>query len=484
MKYNVTNAIQELNSCAYIAGEFIHASETYALYSPLSKDKEDIKQHIIDIANTSLELANVAITQAHDAFINWKKTSPVQRANYLYAIADYMQKNQSILAHVLHLEQGKHLEEAISEIEYSRSYFIWFAQQIQSMHSDILNSPYPHKLMYTLKTPVGVCAAITPFNFPSAMLARKLAPALAAGCTMLIKPATETPLSALMYGIIANAIDLPKGVLSILPANNIQSIEIGKLICQDNRIRKLSFTGSSATGKILMQQCAPTLKRLSLELGGNAACIISDKIDMQCLNTIVKEVIANKFRNMGQTCISINRFFIHKNIYSIFIEQFLLGLKNIQISPLIHQRALDKIQILVNDALNKGAQLLLGGKFKHNLYYEPTILTHVNEDMRIYNEEIFGPVATIMLYENTHEVIEQANSTPYGLAHYAFTHNTAEAHIFKQNLACGMLGLNTASFSSHLFPFGGIKESGFGKEGSIYGLDEYLNIQSICEDMS
>ncbi len=486
---NAMHAIKPISGCAYIAGEFIKNVETYTLKSPLlfgyaHKNVDSSKYFITDVANTSLVLVNEAIKQAHNAFNTvWKytNTSSTQRAEYLYAIADYMQQNQQILAHILHLEQGKPITEAIAEIEYSRSYFIWFAQQIYNIRSNILSSPYKHKYMYTLKTPIGVCAAITPFNFPSAMLARKLAPALAAGCTMIIKPATETPLSALMYGIIANAINLPKGLLSILPADYRQSIEIGKIICQSKCIHKLSFTGSSATGKILMQQCAPTLKKLSLELGGNAACIISNKINQQRLNSVIAEVVANKFRNMGQTCIAINRFFVHESIYDDFLEQLLQAIQHIQLSPLIHERALNKVQNLIDDALMKGAQLLSGGKTTHALHYQPTILTQVNAHMHIYHEEIFGPVACIMSYKNINAVIEQANDTPYGLAHYAFTDDIHEAHLFKQNLACGMLGLNTASFSSNVFPFGGIKESGFGKEGSIYGLDEYLNMQSICE---
>ncbi len=466
-----------LQSKIYLAGLFItkEDSQSYAIISPLNQNK------IALAANSTINDVDIAISQAQIAFDAWKNLSSLERAEYLLNISDYMLKNKDELGHLLHLEQGKSVPEAIGEILYSSSYFKWFAHQAQSLHGETLNSPCINKQMYTIKQPIGVCAAITPFNFPSAMLARKLAPALAAGCSMIIKPASDTPFSALVYGIIADEINLPKGLISILPADQENSINIGKRICESETVRKLSFTGSSHTGKILMSQCAGNIKRLSLELGGNAPFIVTKCANVQ---TAIDDAIKNKFRNSGQTCVCANRFFIHKDILHEFTDKIKQEIEILNItqpiSPLINFKAIEKVDKLVKNALNKGAKLELGGNIQHNLYYQRTLLTNVDKTMDIYHQEIFGPVISIMSYENIKDAVKQANDTPYGLAAYVYTENINEINYFTRNLEYGMLGINNAAFSSPAFPFGGIKQSGFGKEGSIYGLEDYTITKAIC----
>jgi succinate-semialdehyde dehydrogenase/glutarate-semialdehyde dehydrogenase len=471
--------LKTLSSKIYLAGNFISkpVEKSYQIQSPLSEYQNFSNQvNLANIANANIEDAKLAVNSAYDIFDYWKNISSLERAKYLLDIADYMLKHQQDLGELLHLEQGKPLAEAIGEIAYSASYFTWFAHQAQSMHGETLNSPCVNKQMYTIKQAIGVCAAITPFNFPSAMIARKLAPALAVGCPMIIKPASDTPLSALAYGIIADEIGLPKGLLSILPADYNTSIDLGKYICKEEKIRKLSFTGSSNVGKILMAQCASNIKRLSLELGGNAPFIVTKYANIE--NAVI-DGVKNKFRNAGQTCVCTNRFFVHNDVLPQFIQKFKQEVAKIQISPLINIKAVNKAKLLMQDAINKGAILELGGNI-NGLYYEPTILSSVNDSMDIYHQEIFAPIASIISYNDIKDVVKQANNTPYGLASYVYTDNINEVNYFTKNLECGMLGINTGAFSSHAFPFGGVKQSGFGKEGSIYGIDEYTITKAVC----
>jgi succinate-semialdehyde dehydrogenase / glutarate-semialdehyde dehydrogenase len=463
----------------YLNGQFSTSinNSNYTVNNPATQ------QGFYTVANSSLDDLNLAINCAQIAISPWNELSTIDRASYLNKISDLLLKYKYDFAHILHLEQGKNIDEAIAEIAYSASYFTWFAHAAQTNTAHTISSPCVNKRMYTNKYPIGICAAITPFNFPSAMIARKLAPALAAGCPMIIKPASETPLSALVFGIIANEVNLPAGLLSILPADNKNTPILGDAICANTDIKKLSFTGSTSVGKLLMSKSADNIKRLSLELGGNAPFIVTKNANV---DEAVQGAFINKFRNNGQTCISTNRFFIHADVITEFTKKLCKKIKDIQNdvnytpSPLININALNKVDSLVKSAIEQGANVLLGGSIVKGLCYAPTVLANVHNDMLISQTEVFGPVASIIEYTDNLDAVRQANNTPYGLAAYVYSENIREINMFSQNLEFGMLGLNNATFSSSAFPFGGVKQSGFGKEGSIYGIDEYLVTRAFC----
>ncbi len=432
-----------------------------------------------------------AIEAAHAAWSSWRKLTAQARATILRRWHGLMLEHQEDLATLLTLEQGKPLAEARGEIGYAASFIEWFAEEGKRVYGDTVPPHQPDKRILVLKEPVGVCAAITPWNFPTAMIARKAGAALAAGCAMVVKPAPQTPFSALALAALAERAGLPAGVLSVVtgPAQII-----GDEILDNPLVRKLSFTGSTRTGKYLMQRCAGTLKRLSLELGGNAPFIVFDDAD---LDAAVAGALVSKYRNSGQTCVCANRFLVQDGVYDAFADRLTRavgeqlkvgnGLESgVMQGPLIDAAALAKVERHVADALAQGARVLTGGR-RHALggtFYEPTVLADVAPGMLVAREETFGPVAPLFRFQSDEEAIRLANATEFGLAAYFYSRDLNRVFRVAEALQYGMVGINTGLISTEVAPFGGVKESGFGREGSKYGIDEYLDIKYLCVGLS
>ena len=428
-----------------------------------------------------------AIEAAHAAWSSWRKLTAQARAVILRRWFNLLLEHQEDLATLLTLEQGKPLAEARGEIGYAASFIEWFAEEGKRIYGDTVPPHQPDKRILVLKEPVGVCAAITPWNFPTAMIARKAGAALAAGCAMVVKPAPQTPFSALALAALAERAGLPAGVLSVVtgPAQII-----GDEILDNPLVRKLSFTGSTRTGKYLMQRCAGTLKRLSLELGGNAPFIVFDDAD---LDAAVAGALVSKYRNSGQTCVCANRFLVQDGVYDAFADRLTRavgeqlkvgnGLEaGVMQGPLIDAAALAKVERHVADALAQGARVLTGGR-RHALggtFYEPTVLADVAPGMLVAREETFGPVAPLFRFQSDEEAIRLANATEFGLAAYFYSRDLNRVFRVAEALQYGMVGINTGLISTEVAPFGGVKESGFGREGSKYGIDEYLDIKYLC----
>lgn len=468
---------------AFIAGAFVNQADTFSVDNPANGEL------IAKVSNTSLEQAAQAILAAQTALSTWKNSTAKSRAELLRTWFNLILEHADDLARLLTLEQGKPLAEAKAEVVYGASFVEWFAEQAKRIEGSVLESPQPGRELLVLKQGIGVCAAITPWNFPIAMVTRKVAPALAAGCTVLLKPAEQTPLSALALAQLAFEAGIPAGVLNVLPADASRSVEIGQLLCASEVVRKLSFTGSTEVGRILMQQCAPTIKKLSLELGGHAPFIVFEDAH---IDDAVSGLMASKFRNAGQTCVCTNRIYVHRSIQDEFarklntkISALTLGeglASGATVGPLIDDQAVQKVQAHVADALSKGAQLLCGGK-PHALggrFFEPTLINHAQHHMLLAQEETFGPLAAIFPFDTEEEVIAHANNTPYGLAAYFYTNNTARTFRVARALEYGMVGINTGNFSNEVGPFGGVKQSGLGREGSAWGLDEFLEMKYLC----
>ncbi|TLX22740.1 NAD-dependent succinate-semialdehyde dehydrogenase [Thermomonas fusca] len=428
-----------------------------------------------------------AIDAAHAAFPAWAATTAKQRAQVLRRMHDLMMQHQHDLAVLMTAEQGKPLAEALGEVAYSASYFEWFGEQAKRMDGDTIPGHAGDKRLLTLRQPVGVVAAITPWNFPSAMLGRKLGPALAAGCTVVCKPALQTPFSALALGVIGERAGLPPGVLNIVTGADAPAI--GAEMTSNPKVRKLGFTGSTAVGKQLMAQCATDLKRLSLELGGNAPFIVFDDAD---LDAAVAGAIASKFRNSGQTCVCANRLFVQAGVHDAFAEKLVAAVRALRVGdgllddtdqgPLIDAKALAKVEAHIADALAKGARIAIGGH-RHALggtFFEPTVLLDAGDDMLLAHEETFGPVAPLLRFETEDEVLRRANATPFGLAAYFYTRDLARSWRVSEALQAGMVGINTGLISTEVAPFGGVKQSGVGREGSKYGLDDYTELKYVC----
>ncbi len=428
-----------------------------------------------------------AIEAAASAFSAWSHTTAKARAQVLRRMHDLMLQHQDDLARLMTAEQGKPLAEAKSEITYAASFFEWFGEEAKRMYGDVIPSHAADKRIVVLRQPVGVVAAITPWNFPAAMLARKVAPALAAGCTIVCKPALQTPFSALALAEIGNRAGLPPGVLNVVTGRD--SAAIGAEMTSHPKVRKLSFTGSTDIGKKLLAQCAPDLKRVSLELGGNAPFIVFDDAD---LDAAVTGAIASKFRNTGQTCVCANRLYVQAGVYDAFAAKLADAVSGLRVGdglagatdqgPLIDDKALAKVEQHVADALAHGARLALGGE-RHALggtFYEPTILLDVDAGMLIAAEETFGPVAPLFRFHDEHEVLELANATEFGLAGYVYTRDLARSWRMAEALECGIVGVNTGLISTEVAPFGGIKQSGLGREGSKYGLGDYTELKYTC----
>lgn len=432
-----------------------------------------------------------AIEAAHAAWPGWRQATAQTRATILRRWFSLMLEHQEDLAMLLTLEQGKPLAEARGEIGYAASFIEWFAEEGKRVYGDTIPAHQPDKRILVLKEPVGVCAAITPWNFPTAMIARKAGAALAAGCPMVVKPAPQTPFSALALAVLAERAGVPAGVLNVVtgPAQ-----VIGDEILDNPLVRKLSFTGSTRTGKYLMQRCAGTLKRLSLELGGNAPFIVFDDAN---LDAAVAGALVSKYRNSGQTCVCANRFLVQDGVYDAFAERLTQAVREqltvgnglepgVMQGPLIDAAALAKVERHVADALAQGARVLTGGR-RHALggtFYEPTVLGEVTPDMLVAREETFGPVAPLFRFQTDDEAIRLANATEFGLAAYFYSRNLSRVFRVAEALQYGMVGINTGLISTEIAPFGGVKESGFGREGSKYGIEEYLNIKYLCVDLS
>jgi succinate-semialdehyde dehydrogenase / glutarate-semialdehyde dehydrogenase len=482
MKQLIEN-LKGLKSQAFINGLWVHADsgKTMPVNNPFDNSL------ITNVPDMGQVETKRAIEAAHQAFQSWKKTTVGERARLLKQLFVLLMENQTDLAHLLTLEQGKPLAEAKGEIAYGASYMEWFAEEARRNYGDTIPSLEADKRILVVKQPIGVVGIITPWNFPNAMLARKMAAALAAGCTMVVKPAEATPLSALALVALAEQAGFPKGVINIVTTST--PVVIGKELTSNTLVRKISFTGSTPVGKWLMQQSGQTLKKLSLELGGNAPFIVFDDAD---LDAAVAGALISKYRNAGQTCVCANRIYVQSAVYQPFIEKLAQATKSLKVGngldsgtmvgPLIDQKAFEKVDRLVKDALSKGAKLLIGGK-KHaagGTFYEPTILTDATQDMTLTQEEIFGPVAPIYRFDTEKEVIQKANDTPFGLAAYFYGQNMNRIWRVAEALEYGMVGINTGLISSVVAPFGGIKESGFGREGSKYGMDDYLEMKYMC----
>jgi succinate-semialdehyde dehydrogenase/glutarate-semialdehyde dehydrogenase len=427
-----------------------------------------------------------AISAANAAWPAWRKKTAKERAAVLRRWNDLILENADDLALIMTAEQGKPLLEAKGEVQYAASFIEWFAEEGKRVAGDTLQSPWPDRRIVVTKEPIGVCAAITPWNFPAAMITRKAGPALAAGCPMLVKPAGMTPFSALALAVLAERAGVPAGVFNVITGS---SQEIGDEMTSNPLVRKLSFTGSTEVGRMLMRQCAPTIKKLSLELGGNAPFIVFDDAD---LDAAVEGAIASKYRNAGQTCVCANRLYVQDGVYEAFAQKLVAAVQKLKVGngadegvtqgPLIEEKAVKKVEQHVADALAKGGRLLLGGKrhaLGHN-FFQPTVIADVTSDMLVASEETFGPLAPLFRFKTDEEVIALANNTEFGLASYFYSRDIGRIWKVAEGLESGMVGVNTGLISTEVAPFGGVKQSGLGREGSSYGIDDYLVIKYIC----
>ncbi|MBR9872863.1 MAG: NAD-dependent succinate-semialdehyde dehydrogenase [Vibrionaceae bacterium] len=425
------------------------------------------------------------IEQSKQAQKLWQERTASERSAILKRWYDLVIENSDDLARIMTLEQGKPVAEAKGEIIYGASFIQWFAEEAKRTYGDTIPTPAGNKRIMTIKQPIGIAAAITPWNFPTAMITRKAAPALAAGCSFIVKPANQTPLSAYAIAELAYQAGLPKELLVVV--NNHSSVAIGDLFCQHPDIQKLSFTGSTGVGSQLIKQCADTIKRTSMELGGNAPFIVFDDAN---IDEAIKGAIASKFRNAGQTCVCANRFYVQDAVYDQFVEKFKAAVAELKvgngiepgvtIGPLIDSKAKAQVMGYIETAVAQGANVAFGGDDLGGLYVQPTILTDVTQDMDIVQTELFGPVAPIIRFSNDEELVTLANDTIYGLASYFYTNTLTRAFSIAEKLEYGMVGVNEGIISNEVAPFGGVKQSGFGREGAKQGIDEYLNIKYIC----
>jgi len=467
----------------FIAGKWINADNN-KVFSVKNPFDGSTLGHVPECGTTETRLA---IEAAYASWKKWRTLTPLQRSEILWRWSELILANKEDLATLMTMEQGKSLTESRGEIDYANSFITWFAEEGRRVYGDVIASNKPGQHLLVIKQSVGVVGAITPWNFPAAMITRKCAPALAAGCSVIIKPAEETPFSALALAVLAEEAGFPPGVFNVITGIPEQ---IGNELTSNPLVRKISFTGSTAVGKQLMKQCASTIKKISLELGGNAPFIIFDDAD---LAAAVNGVMASKFRNTGQTCVSANRILVHDSIYDAFTEKLISaitelksgnGLDNtVQLGPLINQAAIEKVEQHIQDAVAKGAKIVLGGKpltALGKLFFEPTILTNVTATMLVAKEETFGPVAALFRFHTEEEAIHMANDTEFGLASYFYSKEIHRIWRISEALEYGMVGVNTGIVSTEVAPFGGVKESGMGREGSKYGIDDYIEIKYLC----
>ncbi|AOM86105.1 NAD-dependent succinate-semialdehyde dehydrogenase [Acinetobacter baumannii] len=431
-----------------------------------------------------------AINRSAKAQAAWKKQTALARADVLLAWYNLMLEHKENLAQILTAEQGKPLAEARGEIGYAASFIRWFAEQARRIDGEVLTPTLPNQRLLVIKQAIGVTAAITPWNFPAAMITRKAGPAIAAGCSMLVKPAEQTPLTAYALEVLALQAGLPADVLINISGD---AVEVGKTLCESDIVRKLSFTGSTQVGRILMQQCAPTIKKLSLELGGNAPVLVFDDANLE---QAVQGIMASKYRNSGQTCVCANRIYVQDGIYDALAERLVEAVSKLKVGdgrqdgstqgPLIDEDAIAKVQSHIADATEKGATVRIGGQRSAlgGTFFEPTVLTGVTQDMKVSKEETFGPLAPLFRFKTEDEAVTMANDTEFGLAAYLFTQSTARQWRVGEALEYGMVGINTGAISNEVAPFGGVKQSGLGREGSKFGIEEYVEMKYLCVDLS
>ena len=461
----------------YIAGEWRSGDKTIVVTNPANGETIG---HVPDFGRDE---AKEAIAAAAKAFPEWRAKTADERGKLCRGFYEALMDNQQALGELLTLEQGKPLAEAKGEIAYGAGFFKWFAEEASRVYGDVIPSPWADKRIVVTKEPVGVVCSITPWNFPTAMIARKAAAALAAGCPIICKPASQTPYSALALGVIADEIGLPKGVFSVITG---EAAPIGEEFCENPAVAKITFTGSTGVGKQLAAKAMGNMKRVSMELGGNAPLIIFDDAD---LDSAVEGAIACKFRNAGQTCVCANRILVQAGVYDAFADKFAKrvselkvgdGLKDgVEQGPLIEEKAVEKVEDHIGDAVSKGAKVAVGGD-RHELggtFFEPTVLTGVTPDMKISSEETFGPVAPLFKFDTEEEAIEMANDTEFGLASYFYTRDIGRAWRVMEGLEYGMVAINEGILSTPVAPFGGVKDSGVGREGSKYGLEDYINVK-------
>jgi succinate-semialdehyde dehydrogenase/glutarate-semialdehyde dehydrogenase len=469
------------NQC-YIDGQWVSADSgaTRAVRNPATAET------VSTVPNAGAAETRRAIEAASRAFPAWRAKTADERARILRRWYELMLTHQEDLASLMTSEQGKPLTESRGEIVYAASFIEWFAEEARRLYGDTIPSPWQDARIIVTREPVGVCAAITPWNFPAAMITRKVAPALAAGCTIIVKPAMQTPLSALAMAELAARAGVPAGVLSVVTGD---ARTIGGELTSNARVRKVTFTGSTQVGRLLAAQCAPTLKRMSLELGGNAPFIVFDDAD---LDAAVKGAMTSKYRNTGQTCVCANRLLVQDGVYEAFANKLAAAVSRLKVGngmepgveqgPLIDEAALAKVEELVGEAVGQGARALIGGQ-RHALggtYYEPTVLTDVRSSMRLAQEEIFGPVAPLFRFKDEAEAIRIANDTEFGLAAYFYSRDIGRIWRVADALESGMIGINSGLISTAVAPFGGVKQSGLGREGSRYGISEYVDIKYLC----
>ncbi|MCD1265415.1 succinate-semialdehyde dehydrogenase (NADP(+)) [Shinella sumterensis] len=475
-------------SSAYIGGVWIDEAESRKRFDVFNPSTGDLLASLPDLSRTE---AKRAISIASVQQKSWAKMSAKERSSILKNLFSLIVANADDLATILTSEMGKPFPEAKGEVLYGASYIEWFAEEAKRIYGDTIPGHQRDKRIIVIKQPIGVVAAITPWNFPNAMLARKLAPALAAGCAMVSRPATETPLSAIALAVLAERAGVPPGLLSVITST--ASSEIGKEFTENSLVRKLTFTGSTAVGKILMRQGSEQIMKLGLELGGNAPFIVFEDAD---LDAAVEGAMVSKYRNNGQTCVCANRLYVQAAVYDAFAEKLAARVSTLKVGdgfeqdvaagPLITVKAVEKVEEHIADALEKGARIAVGGKLdeRGGLFFQPTVLTGVTSEMKVAREETFGPVAPLFKFETEDDVIELANDTEFGLASYFYAKDMSRVFRVAEALEYGMVGINTGLISTEVAPFGGTKQSGQGREGSKYGIDDYVELKYLCLDVN
>lgn len=468
----------------YVNGQWLETGDTIDVVNPSSQ------QRLGSVPSLSAAQVDECIVSAHSAMAEWSARTAKERARVLRDWFDLIEANVEDLARIMTLEQGKPLHEARGEIRYAASFIEWFAEEGKRVYGETIPQTVSSNRISTIKQPIGVCSAITPWNFPAAMITRKAAPALAAGCSIVIKPASETPFTALALAELADQAGIPAGVFNIVTG---VSRTLGERLTRHKLISKFSFTGSTPVGRTLYEQCASTIKKTSLELGGNAPFIVFEDAD---IDKAVESAMIAKFRNGGQTCVCVNRFYIHDSVYDQFVDKLAARVAQLKvgdglepgtdIGPMITGRAIQGIQALVDDALARGArQILLGNEVQEqDNFINPKILVDVDQTMELAREEIFGPVAALIRFSTEQEVLGYANDTIYGLAAYFFSNDVRRVYRVAEALESGMIGINTGMISNEVAPFGGVKQSGLGKEGSRYGIEDYLKVKYLCVDIA
>lgn len=470
-----------LKTDALIGGQWVKGSARFAVHDP-SNGKQ-----LADVANLGVNEAEQAIAAANAAWPAWRGKTAKERSIVLRKWYDLLMANQEDLGRIMTAEQGKPFAEAKGEVAYGASFVEWFAEEAKRVNGETLPQFDNNRRLQVIRQPIGVCAAITPWNFPLAMITRKVAPALAAGCPVVIKPAELTPLTALAAAELAIRAGIPAGVLNVLTADGPNSIAVGKVFCASDVVRHISFTGSTEVGRILMAQSAPTVKKLSLELGGNAPFIVFDDAD---IDSAVEGAIASKYRNAGQTCVCANRIYVQDGVYDEFVGKFAARVKTMKVGngfedgvvqgPLIEDSAVEKVQRHVADAVSKGAKVVVGGEKLQGQFFQPTVLSGATGDMLCAREETFGPLAPVFRFRTEQEAVDAANNTEFGLASYFYSRDIGRIYRVSEALEYGMVGINVGIIATEHVPFGGVKQSGLGREGSHHGMEEYLEMKYLC----